>query len=319
MSLRSLNNKQHGFTLIELLIAMVVLIVVLGLAGTSVVSSLQVKGREMQLTEMQQNMRSALQLITQDARAGAFIHVWHDAACSHGVCSTDQQIAFVTTDGVMTMIPEPPGASYNNSAITGVCDARDFSVGDLAIVFAGDESGDLVEVTQVNLHANYGQPCKGPGGGGGPNRDQVQHNKQKLTGSWSTANHMFRAVIATYSLEPDPLEPTETVLYRRTGLDTPQAQSGIVAFQVADLSLAYGVPVDPDEAASQLIFYPTLEDAAAALGTSYSAYPVGSSQTYVGAVVQAVRISMTGRTARPINRAGDFGELTLTETVEFRR
>lgn len=320
MSLRSSSNSRSGFTLVELLVGMTVLLVLLGVAGAAVVNSMRVKGREMQLVEMQQNLRSALQLITQDARAGAFIHVWNNSACTYGVCSTNDRLALITTDGVMTMIPEPPGNSYNNSAITGVCDARDFNVGDLAIVVSGDKSADLIEVTNINLHANYAQPCKGPGGtGGGPNRDQVQHNKQKLTGTWSTANHMFRAVVATYSLEPDPLVQGETVLYRRTGLTTPQAQTGIVAFQVSDLSFSYGVPVDPAAAASQLVFYPTLEAAATALGSAYSALPVGTGKIFVGSVVQAVRISLTGRTAHPLASTGDYGELTLTETVEFRR
>lgn len=319
MSQRSSNNKRSGFSLVELLIAMTVLIVILGIVGFAVTGSLRVKGREMQMIEMQQNLRSALQLISQDARAGAFIHVWNDSSCTNGICSRDDRIALVTTDGVMTMIPEPPGASYNNSAITGVCDARDFEVGDLAIVVAGDDSVDLVEVTGINQQANYSQPCKGPHGKGSPNRDQVQHNKQKLTGKYSTTNHMFRAVIATYSLQPDPVDSESTVLHRMTGLSSVGPQSGIVAFHVSDLALAYGVPVDPDVAASQLVFYPSLSAAASALGAGYTAFPSGSGQTYVGSVVQAVRISLTGRTPNPINSAGEHGEFTLTETVEFRR
>lgn len=321
MSVRSSNSSSHsGFSLVELLIAMAVLGIILAIAGASLTSSLGVKTREMQLVEVQQNVRTAMQLLSQDARAGAFIHLWHSDSCAHEVCSTGDRVAFITTDGIMTTIPEPPGASYNNSAITGVCDARQFRPGDLAIVFSGDKTADLIEVTGINHHANYSQPCRGPSGkGSGPNRDQIQHNNHKLSGAWSTSNHMFRAVVVTYSLEPDPLVPDMTVLYRRTGLNTPQEQTGIVAFNVVELEFGYGVPVDPDVTASQLVFYPSLESAATALGSSYTAFPTDTSRTYVGAVVEAVRISVTGRTDRPLRSTGDPGEFTLTETVEFRR
>lgn len=314
------SNRQTGFSLVELLVAMAILGIVLAIAGTALTSSMGVKTRELQLVEMQQNVRTAMQLLSQDARAGAFIHVWNSATCSHGVCSAGDRIALITTDGVMTTIPEPPGNSYNNSANTRVCDARAFQEGDLAIIISGDKTADLVEVTKVTLHANYDQPCRGPmGAGGGPNSDTVQHNKHKLTGSWSTSNHMFRARVVTYSLEEDPLDPGLTVLYRRTGLNTPQDQSGTAAFSIAGLDFAYGVPIDPDVAASQLIFYPSLEDAVTALGSNYSALPTDATKTYIGSIVEAVRISITGRTERALRSTGQPGEFTLTETVEFRR
>ncbi len=305
--------RQQGFTLVELLIGMALLMIVMLIAGAALSSSMRVKGREMQLVEVQQNLRSALQLITQDMRSGAFIHLWHSADCANDVCSNTGRVALVTTDGVMTMIPRKPGNTYSDSRQTPVCNARQFNDGDLALVFSGDKSAQLVKVTGVDISADHDQPCQNE------NKDMIRHAGNSISGTWSTSNYMFRAVVATYSLEPDPLDATTTVLYRRTGLDTPMAQSGVVAFNVSELDFAYGVPVDPTSAASQLIFYPTLEEAAAALGSDFVAVPGVSSKTYIGTVIQAVRVSITGQTARPIDNAGNLGEFTLTETVEFRR
>lgn len=309
--------KSSGFTLVELLIGMGLLMIIMAIAGSALTSSMRVKGREMQLVEVQQNLRSALQLITQDMRGGAFLHLWHSAACDNGVCSNEERIALVTTDGTMTMIPRRPGSTYNDATRTIVCDARPFRKGDLAIVFSGEGAGQLVEVTGRNLSADHSAACQGPGGGA--NFDRIRHVNHAISGTWSTSNHMFRAVIATYSLEEDPLDAGSTVLFRHTGLETPQAQTGVVAFNVSELQFAYGVPVDPDSPASQLIFYPTLPDAAAALGSDYVAVPGDPTKTYIGSVVQAVRVSLTGRTSGPIDRSGQIGEFTLTETVGFRR
>lgn len=306
-----------GFTIVELLIAMAILGVILWVSAAALTRTLEVRGREVQLVEVQQNLRSALQLVSQDLRAGSFMHVWNDSACSSGVCSGNDRIAIVTTDGVRTSIPEPPGNSYNNSAITGVCDARGFSEGDLAIIYSGEDSMQLVEVTHVNLHADHTKPCSGPPGT--PNRDQLQHNNDRLTGQWSTANYVFRAVVATYSLEPDPLEPERTVLYRRTGLSSEQEESGIVAFNVSDVSFTYGVPVDPTAAASELIFFPTLAEAAAALGSDYSSFPRTVGKSFVGKEVRAVRVTLTGTTPHELRSTGEHHDFTLTETVEMRR
>src|SRR5690606_36477090 len=107
-----------GFTLVEMLIAATIMVILLGLVGNAIVSTLRIKQSETQMVEVQQNLRSALQLVSQDLRAGAFLHLWHDSSCGTGnVCSNSEQVAVITTDGVMTTIPEPPGASYNNSSV----------------------------------------------------------------------------------------------------------------------------------------------------------------------------------------------------------
>jgi len=99
---------------------------------------------------------------------------------------------------------------------------------------------------------------------------------------------------------------------------TPMAQSGWWP-STFGAGLRLWVPVRPYLGGFPLILYPTLEEAAAALGSDFVAVPGVSSKTYIGTVIQAVRVSITGQTARPIDNAGNLGEFTLTETVEFRR
>lgn len=268
------------------------------------------------MVEVQQNLRSALQLVSQDLRAGAFLHLWHAASCNSGTaCSTDEQIALITTDGVMTTVPESPGISYVNSGSTFVCDARDFGAGTVGLVY-NNGSVDVVRQTAPTLTADHSQPCAG---GVSPNRDQVNHAADRISGQWSASSYVYRAVVANYYLAADPVDESRTALFRRTGLGAAQAQSGLVAFGVTGLSFAYGVPVDPSAAASQLVFYPSLEDAVSALGSDYSAYPRAAGKTYVGSVVEAVRVELVGETRGSAAGGGQPRTFTLTETVELRR
>lgn len=309
---RSSISKAAGFTLVEMLVSAVIALIVLGIAGFAITSSLRTKARETQLVEVQQNVRAAMQLISQDIRAGAFTRLWNSPTCQYGVCSGGDRIAVVTTDGVMTTVAASPGGTFTNANQTDVCDARDLRAGDLAIVSNGTNA-QLVEITQVNLTANHAQPCNV-----GVNRDRILHSSDAISGIWSTTNYVFRTALATYSLQQDPVDASRQVLYRRTGLGTELAQSGIVAFDIAELRFEYGVPSDPDAAASTLIFYDDLATAAAAMGGGYTPNPRGAGE-FIGEEIRAARVTITGRTPRPLPSTGLPGEFTLTETVEFRR
>ena len=89
--------------------------------------------------------------------------------------------------------------------------------------------------------------------------------------------------------------------------------AGHVAFDIQSLSAEYGIPQDPADPSSRLVFFPTLEDAANFLGPGYTALP-GGSETYVGKVLKAVRIRLMGFS--PASAASAY---TLTQTVELRR
>lgn len=315
MSRHSSNSKAAGFTLVEMLISAAIALIVLGIAGYALTTSLRTKARETQLVEVQQNVRAAMQLVSQDIRAGAFTRLWNSPACSYGVCSSGDRIAVVTTDGVMTTVAANPGVTFSGVTQTNICDARQFQVGDLAIVSNGSNS-QLVEITQVELLANHAQPCSTTGSG---NRDRIRHAADSISGIWSTTNYVFRTALATYSLQPDPVDASRQVLYRRTGLSAERAQSGIVAFDIAELRFEYGVPVDPTAAASTLVFYDDLAAAATAMGGGYTVNPRDTTGTYIGEEIRAARVTITGRTPGPLPSTGAPGEFTLTETVEFRR
>lgn len=311
----SSTSRNAGFTLVEMLLAAAIAMVVLGIAGYAITVSLQTKARETQLIEVQQNVRAAMQLVAQDIRAGAFTRLWNSPGCTAGVCSNADRIAVVTTDGVMTTVAANPGGTFSNSTQTRVCDARQLQVGDLAIVSNGANS-QLVEITGVDLLANHSQPCSTTGTA---NSDRVRHTTDSISGIWSTTNYLFRTALATYSLQPDPVDASRQVLYRRTGLGTERAQSGVVAFNISGLSFAYGVPVDPTAAASTLVFYDDLGSAAAAMGGGYTLNPRDTTGEFIGEEIRAARVTITGRTPGPLPSTGAPGEFTLTETVEFRR
>lgn len=305
--------SKGGFTLVELLVALAILGVLLTLTLQVFSSSLQDKSRETSRLKTQQNLRAALHYVTQDLRSGSYLHVWNQSPCGPGkVCSNHERIAIVTLTGESTPVAEPPGNSFTNSAETGVCDARMFQIGDLALLYNGGEA-QLLRITQRQLLADYNRPCSGPPN---PNRDKIQHNDDKITGQWSPSAYVFKAELATYEIRQDPLDPSAKVLYRMTGWNGGGTQgAGIVAFAVTGLQAWYGLPEDPNALTSKLVFYPTLEAAASAFASQgYVATPTGGK--YIGTLVRAVRVSLTAQ--NPLPRGGT-DTLTVTETVEFRR
>ncbi len=296
-------------------------------------SALRSKGREDARIYVQQNVRAAMKILTEDLRSGGHLRVWNQSACDHSVqnpdqnptgytgqglpCSNHYQIAIVTLTGYQTRVPEPPGNSFTNASETLVCDARPFSAGDLALLYNGS-TVELLRITHVQKNQrDYTKPCTGPAN---PpvNADKVQHNQDKISGTWSEGAYLLRAQLVTYYLDQDPTEPGARALFRRVGWNTSAAApslSRLVAFGIVGLKVEYGVPLDPNDPSSKLVFYPTLEQAVAnVLGSSYSALPNASGKTYVGNVLRAVRITLTGE-----KKGRDTARYTLTQMVKFRR
>lgn len=310
------STSRAGFTLLELLVALAILGVLLILTLQAFSGSLTYKNRESLRLKTQQNLRAALHYITQDLRSGAYLHVWNQSPCGPGkVCSNHERIAVVTLTGESSPVAEPPGNSYTNSAETGICDARSFQVGDLALLYNGGDY-QLLRITQRQLLADYSQPCSGPPL---PNRDKIQHNDDKITGQWTPSAYVFKAELATYEIRQDPFDPSAKVLYRMTGPDgTGTSGAGIVAFGISSLKVWYGVPEDPTALSSRLVFYSTLEDAASAFAhLGYQSTPGGGK--YIGTLVRVVRVSLTGESSGHLPRGGSPDTMTVTETVEFRR
>jgi type II secretory pathway pseudopilin PulG len=301
---------------VELLVALAILGVLSTLTLNAFTQSLNYKRHEDLRLKTQQNLRAALHYITQDLRAGAYLHVWHQNPCdATRPCSNHTQVAIVSLTGDSSPVAEPPGNSFSNSAETGICDARPFQEGDLALLYNGGQV-QLLRITQRQLLANYTQACSGPPN---PNRDMVQHNRDKISGQWTSSAYMFKVDLATYVVRDDPLEAGQKVLYRMTGHDgTGTAGAGIVAFGITGLRVWYGVPEDPNAQSSRLVFYPTLEDAARAFSAQgYSATPGGG--RYIGTLVRAVRVALTGQSPGNLPGKGAPDTLTVTQTVELRR
>lgn len=316
MSLRhSSHNSRSGFTLIELLIAAAIMGILLGIVGPAMVQALNVRRTQEVRLDLQQNLRNGMQMLAQDARTAALLHVWNQTPCNAGdACSSNEQVALVSVGGDMSQVPEPPGNSFTNSAVTRVCDASAFSKGDLVVLVNGDQR-QLMELTQIPTQASPGQPCTTAPPG---NFGSVQHNNDKISGQWTASAYMLRAQIITWMLQPDPIDPNRTVLYRRTGMGTAQAQTGVVAFGVSGLTLSYGVPLDPTDPTSKLIFHDTLQAAATALGTPYTADPLASG-TFVGSLVRALRVQLDGTSSRSERPGGPPATFSLTQTVDLRR
>ena len=67
-------------------------------------------------------------------------------------------------------------------------------------------------------------------------------------------------------------------------------------------------------------YYDTLTAAANALGAStYSDMPTVAGKSFVGSLVRAVRLQMTGQTRNVTSPGGTRATYTLTETIDLRR
>lgn len=328
-SSRSFGSRRgrEGFTLIEALLAIAILIVLIGIVAVSLTRGLQTKHSQSVFIELQQNLRNAMQQITQDLRSTSQLGLWNDpgSGCDDpgDACSARDRLAILISKGFYTSVAESPGNSYNNSVETAVCDASGFSDGDLVLITDGSNA-DLVTITQIQNLRDFSQPCRPAGsaaGGNPPNHDKIQHNHDRISGTWNPNTYAFKVQLVTYELRPDPSDATRTVLYRRTGLGSSEGPfSGIVAFDVDTLRLSYGIPLNPTAGSTtvqQLRFYDSLSAAAAALGSAYTDDPRGSG-IYVGSLVRAVRVYLAGTTPKDLVKGGSPGRFEITETVDLR-
>ncbi|GEM_PF-2713890 len=311
-------NSRHrsGFTILEVLLAIFVFLALTGIATFSLTQGLRSKRSLQTYVELQQNLRAAMQQITQDIRFSARLGPWNDpsSGCSHAgdACSLSDRLSLLVTTGRYTSVAETPGASYSNSTATHLCDARRLTH-KLVLIDDGSTS-HLVRVTRVLLQRDYSQPCQSSSPA---NRDLIRHSNNRISGTWRGNTYAYQVEKVTYRLIPDPLDASRTVLYRGGPAGT---ASGIVAFDVDSIKFSYGVPLNPGAASNsvqKLRFYDSLSAAASALGSSYSDDPA-STQNYVGRVVRAIRVTINGSTPEPLKTSGNRGQYQITETVDLR-
>lgn len=312
-SRRSFASDRGGFGLVELLVAAAVLGVMLAFVAQGFGGALALRRSQTVRLQLQQNLRSATQLLAQDARSGAIFHVWHDAACpaAGARCSDRDEVSLVVTDGHLSPVPSPPGRSFGRSREVPVCDARGFRPGDVALLHVGAEV-HLLEVGQVQLLADHARACAGSPGT--PNRDKIGLKGSPPRATWDPTASLVRAEIVTYRLEPDPHAPERTVLARRVRGGGP---SGIVAFDIVGLEVAYGIPVDPEDD-GRLVFHDTLESAARALGPSFSAVPGDPARRFVGLELAALRVTVRGESPVAPRGGAEPDRLAVTQTIDFR-
>jgi len=311
-------RRQAGFTIIETVIAVVLFLIFAGIATFSLTQGLRTKNSQQTYVELQQNLRTAIQQVTQDIRASTKIGPWNDPASGcddvQDACSQSDRLSLLTTTGRYTAISEDAGTTYSGAIETHVCDARGFHRGDTVLIGNGNKY-QVVKLTGVRRRRNYSQPCDLS------NRDILRHRNDPISGTWTNNDYAYQAELVLYELIPDPLDSSRTVLYRRVGSDiAPAAGSGIVAFDVDDFKLSYGVPLNPAAASTsvqQMRFYDSLTQAAAALGGSYTDDPTASG-IYVGTVVRAIRITLSGTTSELLRTGGSRGQYQVTETVDLR-
>jgi Tfp pilus assembly protein PilW len=98
-------------------------------------SGLQTKRSEDLKLGLQQNLRAAMQIISQDLRSAGVMHLYNQSPCN-SVCSNDTQVAILALTGVNTAIASTPGTTPNATQ-TAVCDASAFKKGDIAVRYNG--------------------------------------------------------------------------------------------------------------------------------------------------------------------------------------
>jgi prepilin-type N-terminal cleavage/methylation domain-containing protein len=323
------NNNKHrsGFTLIEVLIASAILAIMIGIASQMFSSGLQTKREQDLQLALQQNLRAAMHLITQDLRSAGWLQVWNQntagCAVAGAACSDANRIAIISVDGTNSAISSSPASIFTNIIQTNVCDARSFAVNDLALLYNGSQNVNnsdpyaLLTITKKTAAADYTKICSSTAP---VNQDTLEHTGTAISGTWAAGAYLLRAQVANYSVQTDPIDTSLSVLFRRTGIGTTAGPgSGTVAFNVTNLTISYGIPTASATTTAPLVFYSDLAAAVTALGsTKYSAVP-NDNKLYIGTQISAVRVIMTGQTSDPMPSNNQKASLTLTETVNLRR
>jgi Tfp pilus assembly protein PilW len=331
-----------------MLIAMAIFGTMLAAAFMIFSSGLQTKRSEDLKLGLQQNLRAAMEVISQDLRSSGVLHLYNQSPCSSSVpCSNNTQVAVLALDGTNTAIATTPGSNMSGTN-TFVCDASQFRQGDVAVLYNGTNiAGTSVNnnnvVTTVTSAVNYGfntaqvlqitspptvRPAPRAACAAGTSQDTLPHSSQTNSDpiSLDGQSYVFKAALNTYMLGTDPANPSGKALLRLSGLNAPFDTANVVAYDVSGLTISYGIRFAPTSlTASRVIFYDSLEAAVAALNPTlptstppYSNIPRTTNTTYIGGVVTAVRITLSGESASKLPGTNDPAKFSLTETVDLR-
>ena len=314
-----------------MLIACAILGVLLSAAFSVFTSSLQTKRSEDLKLGLQQNLRAAMQVISQDLRSAGVMRLHHQSTCtSNTPCSNNTQVAVLALDGTSTAIATTPGTAISNATQTFVCDAGQFALGNVAVRYNGTQIGNNASSNAINFGFNQARilqitgitqrPAPKAACAAGSSQDTLSHANESISDTIATdgQSYVFKADLHTYILGIDPNDSSRTSLYRLSGLSNPS--SALVAYDVNELKIHYGIRNNPTAStASRVIFYNTLEDAVSTLGSStYSAVPGTAGRTFIGGIVSAIRIKLTAQSASNLPNSNTPATFSLTETVDLR-
>lgn|GEM_PF-5903686 len=284
--------RRAGLTLVEVLVALAVAAAILAITVPLLVSSLQTKSREDQYLPLQQNVRSAMEVIAQDLRESAGAHViYSGAALTNGLSgvptssATRLALLVAVKEGSFT-VRQPAGyptnASYpvraNTPIVTPNQDGRTcddvFRGGELALVYDAHPASRQSSLVQASTN----NPCSG-----GTGNEQLQHNSTASGMSWTPTTRVIRVDGVTYFVDRDALTGLQ-VLYRQS-FGGPAA---VVAYEITGVDLTY---VNPN----------------------------GTTTTTPTCAPSAVRVRLTGATSRNLTGTNRPYTYTFEQLVYMRQ
>ena len=228
-----IKSNSKGFTLIELLIAMAISGIVAGAIFTAFQSQQKSYLLQDQVTEMQQNLRGAMLMISGDARMagfgfGGYVNSINNQNENDDPDNPDCLDILYADAGVTTNLRAdmPP-----QSAIFGVDSTDGFAINDLIIITDGT-NGTLLRITQVltgsiKLQHNPSAVINPPGG----------HNTFPTPDGYGPGSKIYKLRYLSYDIDnTDPNHPT-----MRVDFDGPFGGGGYqpLADNVEDLQAAF--------------------------------------------------------------------------------
>jgi prepilin-type N-terminal cleavage/methylation domain-containing protein len=334
------STHQQGFTILETLVAVAIFGTMLAAAFSVFSVSLQTKrSTDLQLN-VQQNLRAAMQIISQDLRSAGAMHLYNQSTCTSSVpCSNNTQVAVLALTGFSTPVTTAPGSSTATTT-TAVCNSGPFAIGDIAIRYNGTAISATASSNAINYGFNNARILEVTAVPTSPQTTCTTGNSETLTHASSTSetidpngqSYVFQSALNTYMIGTDPADSSKKALLMRSGLstlNTGYTTPKVVAYDMDPngLTISYGVRSNQDStSASTLKFYNTFAEAVTAADSQSTTSRTHSATfsntpgaaTYIGGVITAVRITLKGKSASNLPGTSQADAFTLTETVDLR-
>jgi Tfp pilus assembly protein PilW len=303
--------------------------------------SLQTKRTTDLQMNVQQNLRAAMQIISQDLRSAGAMHLYNQSTCTSSLpCSNNTQVAILAMTGFSTPVTTAPGSSTATTT-TAVCNAGPFAIGDIAIRYNGTAISATAGSNAINYGFNNARILEVTAVPATPQSTCTTGNSETLTHANQSISetidpngqsYVFQSALNTYLIGTDPADSSKKALLMRSGLstlNTGYTTPKVVAFDMDPdgLKISYGVRSNQDSSsASRIKFYERFADAVSAADSQSTTSRTHSATfsntpgaaTYIGGVITAVRITLKGKSASNLQGTSQADTFTLTETVDLR-